>query len=347
MRKVWILIYLLLVLAVPANALELTAPSVPSAGADYMPSQTQDFGEAVMEILGDAVSYFRPDLREAAVSCLGVLAGCMAIALLAAFPGHRRGVAELAGTLAVGGILLRAAQSLIALGAETVVQISEYGKLLLPVMASAMAAQGGITSAAAIYTGTALFDTVLSSLISAVLLPMIYLFLALAVGCGALDDPMLKKLRDGMKRAVSWCLKTVLYVYTGYISITGVVSGTTDAGVLKAAKLTISGVVPVVGGILSDASEAVLVTAGTVKNAAGIYGLLAILAVWIGPFLRIGAHYLILKGLALVCGVFGVKGLSELVGDFSAAMGLLLAMTGAVCLMLMISTFCFMRGVGL
>ena len=346
MRKYIVLLGLLPLLIGPVRALDITAPTVPSAGAEWMPEETQSFGAAVLEILGDALAYFRPDLKEAAAACAGVLAAMVALALLSSFPGHRKGVTELVGALLVAGLLLRSANSLIHLGAETVAELSEYGKLLLPVMAAALGAQGGITSAAAIYTGTAVFDAVLSALISRVLVPMIYLFLALAAACCALADPMLKKLRDGIKWAAGWGLKTILYVYTGYISITGVVSGTTDAGILKAAKLTISGVVPVVGGILSDASEAVLVSAGTVKNAAGIYGMLAVLAVWIGPFLQIGAHYLMLKALGAVSGVFGIQSVTDLIGDFSTAMGLLLAMTGAVCLMLIISTICFMKGVG-
>lgn len=80
-----------------------------------------------------------------------------------------------------------------------------------------------------------------------------------------------------VKNVVSWSLKTILTVFTTYMTVTGVVSGTTDAAALKATKVTISSVVPVVGGILSDASEAVLVSAGLMKNAAGIYGILAVL----------------------------------------------------------------------
>lgn len=345
MRRGMICMFLALVLALPVGAVELTAPEVPSAGAAYMPRQTQDFSDALLEIFSDALGWFRPDLKEAANACLVVLAAVMLMALVSVLPGSRKGILELVGALVIGTILLRSSQSLIRLGADTVHQLSEYGKLLLPVMTAALAAQGGLTAAASLYTGTAVFDAILSAFLSKVLVPAIYFFLALAVGSSALADPMLKKIRDGIKGTAVWCLKTVLYVYTGYIAVTGVVSGTTDASVLKAAKLTISGMVPIVGGILSDASEAVLVSAGTVKNAAGIYGMLAILAVWIGPFLRIGAHYLILKGLGIVCSLFEVKSASELIADFSAALGLLLAMTGAVCLMLMISTVCFMKGV--
>ena len=345
-RKILMMAVLILTLTVPVQALDLTAPTVPAAGAERMPEDVDSFGEAVVAILTDALGRLRPDLREAAVSCTGVLAAVMALALLSAFPGHRKGVMELVGTLAVGGLLLRSADSLISLGVDTVAELSGYGRLLLPVMTAALSAQGGITSAAALYTGTAVFDAILSGVISHLLVPLLYFFLALAAAYSALGDPMLKTLRDQIRGISVWGLKTILYVYTGYISITGVVSGTTDASLLKAAKLTISGAVPVVGGILSDASEAVLTSAAVVKNAAGIYGLLAVAAMWIEPFLRIGVHYLMLKAAAAVSGVFGVRAVTGMAEDFASAMGLLLAMTGTMCLMLIISTICFLKGVG-
>ena len=82
------------------------------------------------------------------------------------------------------------------------------------------------------------------------------------------------------------------------------------------------------------------------KNAAGMYGIFAVLALFLEPFLRIGVHYLMLKVTAAVCGIFGCKEMTELIGGFSEAMGLLLAMTGSVCLLLLIGTVCFLKGVG-
>lgn len=345
MKKIILLIFIVAMLATPVSALDITAPEVPQSGRELMPDSQESFGEGLLEVLGDALSYFRPDLKEAAGVCCGVIAAVMIAAIVQSLPGAAGNTVDLAGTVMVALLLLKSANSLINLGAQTVTQLSEYGKLLLPVMTASMAAQGGVTTATALYTGTAFFSTLLSGLISKLLIPMIYLFLALAAANSAVGEDLLKKISSTMKWAMTWVLKIILYVFTGYISITGVVSGATDAAALKAAKLTISGVVPVVGGILSDASEAVLVGAGTVKNAAGIYGLLAIIAVFIGPFLRIGAHYLMLKVTAGVCSVFGSKRLTGLIESFSGAMGFVLAMTGATCLMLMIGTVCFMRGV--
>lgn len=324
----------------------ITAPQVPQSGADLMPGETASFGEGLWTIIREAISRIRPDLVEAAGLCMSLIAVVLLLSIVQNFPGKIDKVTDLCGAAVIAATLLGSTNSMIALGAETIQDISSYGKLLLPVMTSAMAAQGGITGSAALYAGTALFDAVLIGLISKLLIPMVYLFLVLSTANSAVGEDILKKLADFVKWLMVWGLKIVLYVFTGYMGITGVVSGTTDAATLKAAKLTISGVVPVVGGILSDASEAVLVSAGVVKNAAGIYGIFAVLAVVISPFLRIGVHYLLLKATAAVCGVFGSKRVTDLIGDFSAAMGLLLAMTGSVCFLLLISTVCFLKGVG-
>ena len=346
MSKFLLVVILIFSLAIPASAAELTAPTVPQSGREVMPEKTDSFGDGLLKLLENALGQLRPDLKEASRVSLGVVAAVMMVSLLQSFSGSVKTTAEFAGTTAIAAGLLLSANSLIRLAAGTVTEISEYGKLLLPVMTAAMAAQGGVSSSAALYTGTALFDAVLSSLISRLLVPMVYLFLALAVANSAMGEDLLKQMRDVAKGLISWCLKILLTVFTTYIAITGVVSGTTDAAALKATKVTISSVVPVVGGILSDASEAVLVSAGLMKNAAGIYGILAVLAVFLSPFLKIGVQYLILKLTAALCALFGAKRLTELIGDFSTAMGLLLAMTGSECLLLLISTVCFLKGVG-
>lgn len=346
MRRIIIALILISLLSVPVSAQEWTAPTVPKRAEKFMPSDQGNFAQGLLEVLRDALLHIRPDLKEAASVCLSIAAVVMAVSLLRTFPGTSEKTANLAGSIGIALVLLRSANSLVNLAASTVTEISEYGKLLLPVMTAAMAGQGGVSSSAALYAGTALFDALLTSVISNLLTPLIYLFLILAVASSAIGEEMLKKLRDFMKWVMTWSLKTILYIYTGYISITGVVSGTADAAALKAAKVTISSVVPVVGGILSDASEAILVGAGTVKNAAGIYGLFAVIAIWIGPFLQIGIHYLLLKATGAVCSIFGCKENTDLISDFSSAMGLLLAMTGTICLMLLISLVCFLRGVG-
>lgn len=344
MKGLFLTVLLTFLLAQPAMAAELTAPPVPTDAAKIMPERAESFAEGLWDLTRAAVFQLQPDIREAAASCLGVLAAVLLTSLTDSLPGMTKNASDLVGTVTVGTMLLGSTNALIHLGTETVTELSQYGKLLLPVMTAAMAAQGGVTTSASLYMGTTVFNSVLGAFISGLLVPMLYLFLALAVANSAIGEDGLKKLRDFLKWTMVWGLKIILYVFTGYMGITGVVSGTTDAATLKAAKLTISGVVPVVGGILSDASEAVLVSAGVIKNSAGIYGLLAVISICIGPFLRIGIHYLLLKATAAIGGVFGSKRITGLIGDYSTAMGFVLAMTGSVCVLLLISTVCFLGG---
>ncbi len=346
MRKLLILTLLLPLLALPVSATEITVPAPPSDAEALMPQEPETFTDGLLEILRSVLPRLQPAFTEALGTCCCIIGSALLLSLLASLEGHAGNTAELAAAVGLGGFLLSGTDSLIILGSDTVRQLSEYGKLLIPIMTTALAASGSVTASGALYAGTVFFDTLLTTLISSILVPMVYVFLCLNLAGAALGSDLLSQLKGTLKWLMTWCLKIILYVFTGYISITGVISGSADAAALKATKLTISGMIPVVGGILSDASEAVLVGSDVLRNSLGGYGLLAVLAIWIGPFLQLGIQYLLLKVTAAVCGIFSSKRLSALVEDFSGALGFLLAMTGSVCLLLLISIVCFMKGVG-
>lgn len=344
MRKWIILIGMITLLASQASALDLEAPTVPDAGAQVMPQEPESFSQGLWELCRTGLYMVQPAIKEAAQVCIQVIVIAMLSGLLATFSQDASGLLSGISVVASGYILFHASTSLIQLSADTIQQLSEYGKLLVPVMTSALAAQGGIHTSTALYAGTTAFNTLLSSLISGFLVPAIYIFLALGIAAEAFPQELLKKLRDSIKKLATGLLKNILYVFTGYMTITGVISGSADAMAVKATKLTISGMVPVVGSILSDASESVLVSVGVMKNSVGVYGMLAILSVCLSPFLKIGCQYLLLKLAAVACETLPASRTAGIVQTFSSAMGLLLGMTGAICLMLLVSTVCFMKG---
>ena len=332
--------------AVPASALEIEAPEVPESAEKWMPENTSSLWDGILEQVDLVFENIHGNIREASGVCIGIMATALMISLLETASSDVKRIAETAGAVCIASLLLLHTNSMIRLASNTVVEIGEYGKLLLPVMTASLAAQGGITTSAALYAGTALFTSILQSVMGHFLVPGIYLFLALSVGNNATGENMLKTTAEGLKGVLTWCLKILLMIFTTYLGLSGVISGTADAAALKVTKVTMSSFVPVVGGVLSDASEAVLVSAGLVKNAAGIYGILAVLALFLGPFLKIAAHYLILKLTGMICSVFSGNRIGSVIQSFTTALGLLLGMTAAESIMLLISTVCFMRGTG-
>lgn len=344
-RYIPIIILILLMLVQPVNADAFSAPEVPESGSPYMPDQITSFGEGLWYVVKSAITVMKPSLAEAARLCLSMIAIALLASIFKSISERIERTLQIATATATGILLLQTTNSMVNLGTSTITSLSQYGKLLIPVMTAAMASQGQISSSTAMYTGTTLFTTVLTNLIARLIVPLIYIFLCLCISNSAIGEDTLKRMQDFVKWLITWILKTVLYIFTGYISITGVVSGSVDASMVKATKLTISGTVPVVGSILSDASESILVSAGLMKNTVGVYGVLAIAATFIHPFLQIGTQYLLMKLTAAACGIFGDKNLTVLMQGFTTCMGFILAIICSISILLLIGVVCMMRGI--
>ena len=133
--------------------------------------------------------------------------------------------------------------------------------------------------------------------------------------------------------------------FAAYVAVTGVVSGSADSAAVKAAKLALSSVVPVVGSVIADASETVLVSASILRSSVGVVGLLGVCAVCIAPFLRLGIHYLTLKITSALAAVLDDSSAAEMIESTAGVMGMILGMVGTSALFNLIACVCFMKAV--
>lgn len=306
----------------------------------------RSFSEGVMEILSDALGKSGGFLR----ASLSLLMRLVVILLLCGLiqtgesPTVGRAV-SMAGVLALTVCCASDLRTMIGLGKNTMDEMMSFSSLLLPVMASAAAASGSVTGASVLYGIAVTFSKILIGVCGKVIFPMIYAFLALGITDSALQETRLAKFREMLAWAVRWGLKAVMYLFTGFLAVTGVLSGSVDATALKTAKATLSGMVPVVGGIIANAAESVLYSAGVLKSAIGTFGMLAFLAVFTVPFLQMGIHYLSFKLTTALAGILGSK-LVGFMDCITGVMGFLLAMLGSCVLMCLLSCCCFLRVVG-
>lgn len=320
----------------PSEAAEQLTQDMLTGGTDFWTGFRQLFFGA----LDDSRDSLQSGLRLCAI-LLAILTLCAMARMHGALEGTT--AVTLAGALGLTAAVLTNLQSMVSLASETVRSVTDYSACLLPVLASAAAMSGGMTSATALYAGTVLFSQLLMQLISKLLIPAVFFYIAIATAEAALSSEMLSELRSFVGWLVSKSLRILMYIFLAYMSITGVISASADAAAVKATKAAVSGMVPVVGGILSDASDTLLASASILKNSVGVFGMLAVLAICLAPFLRVGVQYLLLKLTAAVGGAVGDKPLVQLVRHFSTAMGFLLGMCGACSLLLLISMVCFLK----
>ena len=100
--------------------------------------------------------------------------------------------------------------------------------------------------------------------------------------------------------------------------------------------------VPVVGSMVSGAADTILSNAAWLKSSIGIYGVLALVGIFLFPFIKMGISYLSFRLTTAVCAVVESK-LSSILEAVSQSMGYLMAMTATGLLMGRLSCFCLMR----
>ncbi len=183
----------------------------------------------------------------------------------------------------------------------------------------------------------ALFSGLLVDLIDRLLVPLVYGYIAASVAYAAVGNEGLKRLAALIKWLATTILTIVLLVFVGYLTVSGIIAGSADAATVKAAKFAISGAVPVVGGILADASESILAAAGVLCSTVGVFGMVVVLAICLLPFLQLAVHYLIYKLTAALSATVGGGRVCGLIDSISGAFGLILGMTGACALLLLVA----------
>lgn len=215
--------------------------------------------------------------------------------------------------------------------------LTVFTRILIPVMTTAAAASGSLTGAASRQMVTLFCSNLLLTLMEGVLLPLVYLYVAACAGALATGNAGIRAVADFIRWGVQTALTWLLLLFTVYLGLSGVISGTADRAAVKVARFAISGMVPVVGGILSDATESVLAGAEILRNAIGVFGTLAVLAFCAVPFLRLGVQYLLYRLASVLTAAVTRHPVARLIGDLGGAFGLMLGMAGASALVTLIS----------
>ena len=191
-----------------------------------------------------------------------------------------------------------------------------------------------------------MFSGLLMEAMDRVLVPMLYIYLGACCACTAADSKGLRKTAELIRGGMQMVLTAFLLLFLGWLTASGAIAGSVDAAAVKTAKLAISRAIPVVGGILADASETVLAGAGVLRGTVGTAGMLVVLAICLTPFLHLGLHYLVYKAAAALCALIAQPRLSGLIDALGGAFGMVLGMTGAGALVLLVSVASALTAVG-
>ena len=306
-----------------------------------------DVGAAMSRLWRSVLEKFRMQVHTG----LSFAAALLALVFLCAFASavcgedRIRDAIEICSACTAAVMLTGSMNGLVSQTVEAIYRLSDYSKAALPVLYTAAAAAGAVSSSAVRYAAASLILDMMMSLTQKAVIPLIYAYLALILSSCVFPNPLL----EAMEQLSRWAAKTVLtfssIAFTAYLSLSSLVSTSVDAAAVKATRTVISTTLPVVGGMLSDASAAVLAAAGVVRSCTGAFGLIAVSAMCIGPIVVLSVKSFLFKAVAAAADSVQNARLKKLFSGLGNALGLLLGLLGCNAIMLFLSFAAGMKAV--
>ena len=150
-----------------------------------------------------------------------------------------------------------------------------------------MLTTGAITSAGMIQPILLLLINFIGNAISNFILPVVLISNILNIISQISDEIKISKIPKFLNSATIWVLGIIMTLFVTVLSLEGSLTQTVDGVTAKTTKAAVSTVIPVVGKILGDATDAVIGCAGILKNAVGFVGVIVILGICLSPIIKL------------------------------------------------------------
>lgn len=324
-----ILLVLLFVLVVPGPAAAADPDTIISEQLDALPLEEvenylsalqRDFGEylpafGVKDILAmlrgegsvDFPAFFRGLLRylfREVVANSNVLGRLIVLAVFCAVLQNLQSafenetIAKLAHNVCYFLMLMIAMTSFslaLTTGRAVIDSMVGFMQALLPLLLTLLAALGGITTVALLQPLLIFLINIIGVLVKNFVFPLLF-FAAVLDIVGNLSEKFKVTRFSALLREISVVAMSLsLCGFLGLVTIQGAAGSVADGVALRTAKYLTGTFVPIVGGMLTDAVEVVAGCSIILKNAVGIFGLLAIFFIAVFPLLKIAAFVIIYK----------------------------------------------------
>lgn len=175
----------------------------------------------------------------------------------------------------------------ISLVKNTIQNLVGFSNSLIPILMTLMLTTGAITSAGMIQPILLLLINFIGNAISNFILPVVLISTSLNIISQISDEIKISKIPKFLNSATIWILGIIMTLFVTVLSLEGSLTQTVDGVTAKTTKAAVSTVIPVVGKILGDATDAVIGCAGILKSAVGFVGVIVILGICLSPIIKL------------------------------------------------------------
>ena len=220
-------------------------------------------------------------------------------------------------------------------------------KLFMPVYFLAVGASSGVTTGLLSYQLILLVIYMMEAALSALLMPMIRVYIFLTFMNGLWTEEKLQMLLDLIKRIIGYFLKIFFAVITGISVIQSMITPVIDSVKMSAVQRTVS-LIPGIGNVSDSVAELVIGSAVLVKNSIGALAVVLLVLLCALPAAKIWLLAMVLKFSAALTGIVSDRRITscmDRVGEGSLlVLRILLTASGLFLIMIAIAAMTTNRG---
>ncbi len=178
---------------------------------------------------------------------------------------------------------------------EVLLSVTDFVKILVPAYAAALGMSNGASTATIYYEGILVIIWCVEEVLYHIILPAIEWYVLLSIMNGVWTGEKLNGLSEGLKRAIEFFLKAVLWIVGSIGILQAMITPVIDSLKWNTAK-KLASVVPGVGNISEGISEIFVGSAILIRNGVGVFFTMMLLFLCIVPLCKIFVVSLCLKG---------------------------------------------------
>lgn len=287
----------------------------------------------VWELPGKLSELFFGQLRRQRQMALQILVIVMASALFSNFvrifdSDQIADISFFMMYLLISTLLMRSFLDMNRSVVQTCGAINRFMQILLPSYLVTIVLSSGSVTAVGFYEITILGMQLLQTLIVRALLPAINFYLVLLLLNQMSGEDCFSRFAEFAETLISWATKSIFGIVAGLQAVQLLVAPAVDS-LKNSAFRRLAGAIPGIGNMLDSAAETVAGSAVVIKNAVGIAGMLAILALCAVPVMKLLACILIFRLLCSLIQPFSEKRMVEGIASISRGAVLLLRILAA------------------
>lgn len=184
---------------------------------------------------------------------------------------------------------------------NSISKLNRFMNVLIPVLITLLMTMGNITTVATLQPILLGMISLITTLVSNLVIPVILVSTVLNLVGNISSQVNVEKLSKFFKKSVMYILEFVMIIFLGILSLEGSLASNVDGITAKVAKTAVSNVVPVVGKLISDATDSVIGGVNITKNAIGVIGILVITLIVISPIFESFILMLLFNLSSAVC----------------------------------------------